>query len=60
MLMPLRLINKKFDYKIPANLSNVLNLREKPIKEWLKPFPGESLTFTTVHTASGENYTMVP
>ncbi|WP_423127217.1 glycoside hydrolase family 127 protein [Gaoshiqia sp. Z1-71] len=49
-----------YEYKVPATLSNELNVRGKPVKEWLKPVDGQSLTFKTVGVSSGKDFTFIP
>lgn len=49
-----------YNYRIPANLSNVLNFKGKPIKDWLKPVQGKPLTFTIADTTSEEKITLAP
>ncbi len=47
-----------YDYHVPATLSNVLNVKGKPVTEWLKPVVGQPLTFKTV--SEGKEITFVP
>lgn len=49
-----------YDYHVPADLSNVLNVKGKPVNEWLKPVAGQPLTFKTVSAIAVENYTFIP
>lgn len=49
-----------YDYHVPANLSNVLNIKGKPVAEWLKPVAGKPLTFITDQSVGGREYTFIP
>lgn len=49
-----------YDFDVPANLSNVLGVKGKPVKEWLKPFDGKLLTFKTYNATDDKSYTFIP
>ncbi len=49
-----------YDYHVPATLSNVLNVKGKPVSEWLMPVDGKSLTFKTVDNIIDKELTFVP
>ncbi|MCX6236397.1 MAG: glycoside hydrolase family 127 protein [Bacteroidia bacterium] len=49
-----------YDYHVPATLSNVLNVKGKPVTEWLKPVERYPLTFKTFNIAEGIEFTFVP
>ena len=49
-----------YDYHVPANLSNILNVKGKAIETWLKPVVGQPLTFKIDSSVSGKDYTFIP
>jgi DUF1680 family protein len=49
-----------YQYNVPANLSNELNVKGKPVETWLKPVVGQPLTFKTDQSVSGREYTFIP
>ena len=51
--------NEFNNYNIPADVISTLNTQGKKITDWLKPVPGQPLTFKTVGTASRE-ITLIP
>lgn len=48
------------NYHVPKTLSNVLQVKGKPINKWLKPVDGQPLTFKTVNVLEGKEYTLIP
>ncbi|MDP3434746.1 MAG: glycoside hydrolase family 127 protein, partial [Bacteroidota bacterium] len=48
-----------YDYRVPLTLSNVLNVKGKPVEEWLKPVAGQLLTFKTINVAD-KDFIFVP
>lgn len=49
-----------YDYHVPATLSNVLNVKGKPVNIWLKPVEGQPLTFKTVNATIDKDYKLIP
>jgi len=49
-----------YDYHVPKDIFNVLNVLEKPVDEWLKPVQAQPLMFKTVKTIAGKEFTLVP
>ena len=49
-----------YNYHVPATISNILNVKGKPVTEWLKPVDGQPLTFRTVNSTTGKDYTFIP
>jgi DUF1680 family protein len=49
-----------YNYHVPASLSNVLNVKGKPVAEWLKLVTGKALTFKLEDKVTGNEYTLVP
>ena len=51
-----------YDYNVPNDLSNVLNVnvKGKAVTEWLKPVDGKPLTFKTINATDDKSYTFVP
>ena len=49
-----------YNYHVPSTLSNALNVKGKPVAEWLKPVAGLPLTFKNTDAADGKEYTFVP
>ena len=49
-----------YEYHVPANLSNMLNVKGKPVNEWLKPVEGKPLTFKTVNILGEKEYIFIP
>lgn len=51
--------NEFNNYNIPADVISTLNTQGKKIADWLKPVPGQLLTFKTAGAASRE-ITLIP
>jgi DUF1680 family protein len=49
-----------YNYNVPASLSNILNVKESAVEDWLKQVPGIPLTYKTVKTLSGKDYKLIP
>lgn len=48
-----------YDYHVPSTLSNMLNVKGKPVEEWLNPVAGQPLTFKTINVAD-KDFIFVP
>ncbi len=49
-----------YDYRVPADLSNNLNVNGKAVETWLKPVVGKPLTFITDSSVTGKDYIFIP
>jgi DUF1680 family protein len=50
-----------YDYEVPAGLNHALSVQDRPISSWLKPVPGEPLTFKTSNVTPGTpDITLMP
>ncbi|WP_297091374.1 glycoside hydrolase family 127 protein [uncultured Draconibacterium sp.] len=49
-----------FDYNVPENVLNELDIKGVSLQEWLKPVEGKPLTFKTEKDITGTDYTFIP
>jgi len=49
-----------YNYHVPANISDSLATRARPVDDWLKPVAGKYMTFKTVQKITGREMTFYP
>jgi DUF1680 family protein len=49
-----------YNYRVPPMLSNALQVKGRPVAQWLKPVAGQPLVFRTDPAVAGAEYTLVP